>query len=132
MVVPSKVVDLVRHFDEKISEHHSEHYNETEVRREFIDPFFESLGWDIENIQGNSKVYKDVIHEDYIKIAGAPKKPDYSFRSGGVRQFFVEAKKPQIHLQSDSSASFQLRRYGWSAKLPLSILTNFSELVIYD
>jgi len=132
MVVPSKVLDLVRHFDEKISEHHSEHYNETEVRREFIDPFFESLGWDVENIQGNSKAYKDVIHEDYIKIAGAPKKPDYSFCSGGVRQFFVEAKKPQIHLQSDASASFQLRRYGWSAKLPLSILTNFNELVIYD
>jgi hypothetical protein len=30
------------------------------------------------------------------------------------------------------AAAFQLRRYGWSAKLPLSILTNFDEFAVYD
>ena len=30
------------------------------------------------------------------------------------------------------SAAFQLRRYAWSAKLPLSILSDFEELAVYD
>ena len=31
-----------------------------------------------------------------------------------------------------SAPAFQLRRYGWSAKLALSILTDFAELAVYD
>jgi len=69
-------------------------YNETQIRREFIDPLFKALGWDIDNQQGHAEAYKDVIHEDAIKVGGATKAPDYCFRIGGVRKFFVEAKKP--------------------------------------
>ncbi|MGB7575295.1 MAG: N-6 DNA methylase, partial [Thermodesulfobacteriota bacterium] len=76
--------------------------------------------------------YKDVIHEDAIKIAGATKAPDYCFRVGGVRKFFLETKKPSIDIKSQTSPAYQLRRYAWSAKLPLSILTDFQEMAIYD
>ena len=31
-----------------------------------------------------------------------------------------------------SEPAFQVRRYGYSAKLPLSILTNFEEFAVYD
>jgi hypothetical protein len=44
----------------------------------------------------------------------------------------VEAKKPSVKLRDDISAAFQLRRYAWSAKLPLSLLTDFDEFAIYD
>ena len=47
-------------------------------------------------------------------------------------QFFVEAKKPSVKLREDISAAFQLRRYAWSAKLPLSVLTDFEEFAVYD
>ena len=107
-------------------------YNETQVRREFIDPLFEELGWDIANRQGHAEPYKDVIHEDAIKVGGATKAPDYCFRVGGIRKFFLEAKRPSINLREDASPAFQLRRYAWSAKLPLSILTDFEELSVYD
>lgn len=53
-------------------------------------------------------------------------------RIGGVPQFFLEAKQPSKNLKNDSSYSFQLRRYGFSAGLPLNILTDFEELSIYD
>ena len=76
--------------------------------------------------------YKDVIHEESIKVGDYTKAPDYTFRMGGARKFFVEAKKPFVDLRSDPAPAFQLRRYAWSAKLPLSILTDFEELVIYD
>ncbi len=107
-------------------------YNETQLRREFVDPFFESLGWDVQNKQGHAEPYKDVIHEDAVKVGDATKAPDYSFRVGGTRKFFVETKKPSVNLASDVSPAFQLRRYGWSAKLPLSVLTDFEEFAAYD
>ncbi len=34
--------------------------------------------------------------------------------------------------KGDSTPAFQLRRYAWSANLPLSILTDFEEFVVYD
>jgi type I restriction-modification system DNA methylase subunit len=44
----------------------------------------------------------------------------------------VEAKKPSVDIKSDISPAYQLRRYAWSAKLPLSILTDFEEFAVYD
>ena len=46
-------------------------YNQTLARRDFIDPFFRSPGWDIDNAQGYAEAYREVIHEDKIKIGGA-------------------------------------------------------------
>ena len=132
MPAPALIHELVERFDRNRDAYHSGQYNETQARREFIDPFFEALGWDVNNRQGYAEAYKDVIHEDAIKIGGATKAPDYCFRIGGTRKFFVEAKKPSIKLRDDISAAFQLRRYAWSAKLPLSLLTDFDEFAIYD
>jgi len=42
--VPSKVAELVETFDQHIEAYRSQQYNETQLRREFIDPFFEELG----------------------------------------------------------------------------------------
>lgn len=115
-------------FDYNLSSYRSGKYNETQVRREFIDPFFEELGWDVGNRNGYAEAYKDVIHEDAIKIGGQTKAPDYSFRVGGTRKFFLEAKKPSVNIKDDLPPAFQVRRYAWSAKLPLSILTDFGKL----
>ena len=129
---PTAVVDLVARFRDHADAYHAGRYNETQIRREFIDPFFKTLGWDIWNEQGYAEAYKDVIHEDAISVGGATKAPDYCFRIGGVRKFFVEAKKPSVDIKADAGPAFQLRRYAWSAKLPLSILTDFEELAVYD
>ena len=102
------------------------------MRREFLDPFFEALGWDIFNKGGYAETYKDVIHEDSLEIEGENKAPDYAFRVGGMRKFFVEAKKPAVNIEMNIHPAFQLRRYAWSAKLPLGILTDFEEFAIYD
>lgn len=123
---------LVAKFDQNKESYLRSTYNEAQVRTEFIDPLFEALGWDVTNKQGFAEAYKEVIHEDAVKIGSATKAPDYSFRIGGVRKFFVEAKKPSVDIHDDPSPAFQLRRYAWSAKLPLSVLTDFQEFAIYD
>ncbi len=130
--MPDRIKKLVETFNYNIESYKKGSYNETQVRREFIDPFFEELGWDIANRKGYAEAYKDVIHEDAIKIGGVTKAPDYCFRIGGVRKFFLEAKKPAVNIKQDIHPAYQLRRYGWSAKLPLSILTDFEEFAVYD
>ncbi|WP_168165125.1 Eco57I restriction-modification methylase domain-containing protein [Anaeromyxobacter dehalogenans] len=107
-------------------------YNETQLRREFLDPFFAALGWDVANRSGCAEAYKDVVHEPTLRIGASVRAPDYCFRIGGTRKFFVEAKKPSVDLASDPGPAFQLRRYAWSATLPLSILTDFQEFAVYD
>ncbi len=129
---PKEIVDLVERFERNLDAYRSDAYNETRLRREFIDPFFRALGWDVDNESGAAEAYKDVVHEDSIKIGGATKAPDYCFRIGGTRKFFIEAKKPGANLKQESDPAFQLRRYAWSSKLPLSILSNFREFVVYD
>src|SRR5205085_4667295 len=132
MAAPQTVLELIERFDRNRVAYRSEQYNEARLRIEFLNPLFEALGWDVNNKHGYAEAYKDVINEDAIKVGGATKAPDYSFRIGGTRKFFVEAKKPVINLKDASEPAFQLRRYAWSAKLPLSILTDFEELAIYD
>ncbi|MDD4127942.1 MAG: Eco57I restriction-modification methylase domain-containing protein, partial [Methanomicrobium sp.] len=132
MPAPIEIIELVERFNQYNSKYTSPSYNETQVRREFIDPFFKALGWDVDNNRGYDERYKEVIHEDAIKIGGKTKAPDYSFRIGGVRKFFVEAKKPAVNLKENPEPAYQLRRYAWSAKLPVSILTDFEEFIVFD
>ena len=86
MTAPDTILKLVDQFHTHLAAYKSAEYNETQARREFIDPFFEALGWDVFNKQGYAEAYKDVIHEDAIKIGGATKAPDYAFRIGGHAQ----------------------------------------------
>jgi hypothetical protein len=126
------IAERVAVFARHRAQYRADEYKEAQLRREFLDPFFEALGWDVTNRQGLAEQYKEVVNEDALKIAGTTKAPDYSFRIGGVRKFFAEAKKPTVPLKTDREAAYQLRRYAWSAQLPLSILSDFEELAIYD
>jgi len=128
-----KIESLVIRFEDQYESYKHSDYNETLTRRDFIDPFFKALGWDMDNEAGYAEAYREVIHEDKVKVSGATKAPDYSFRlGGGKRLFFVEAKKPSVSVKDDIHPAYQVRRYGWSAKLPISIITDFEEFSIYD
>ena len=128
------IAGLVQRFDSHRDSYLHSAYKEAQLRREFIDPMWKALGWDIDNEKGYAEQYKEVIHEDAIKISADAytKAPDYCFRIGGVRKFFLEAKKPSVDVHNDPEPAFQLRRYAWSAKLSLSVLTDFEELAVYD
>jgi hypothetical protein len=86
MPVPLEVKRLLERYEAQREAYESGQYKETEIRVEFIDPFFKALGWDVHNEQGYAEAYKDVIHEDALKIGGATEAPDACFRIGGVRQ----------------------------------------------
>ncbi|MCW3141756.1 MAG: N-6 DNA methylase [Methanophagales archaeon] len=127
-----RIKELVDRFRYNLDVYKESSYNEAQVRIEFINPFFEALGWDVRNKQGFAEQYKEVIYEDVIKVGRSTRAPDYSFRIGGQRKFFVEAKKPAVNVKEDVSPAYQLRRYAWSAKLPLSVVTDFEEFSVFD
>lgn len=132
VTVPEEVHRLVERFDENRAAYHSGVYNEAQVRVDFINPLLELLGWDVDNRQGKPEAYRDVIYEDRVMVGGGTKAPDYGLYAGGVRRLFLEAKKPSVDIAGDVNPAVQLRRYAWSAKLPLSLLTDFEELAVYD
>ena len=109
-------------------------YNETLLRSDFLDPFFELLGWDIKNSSGKPTNEREVILEEALKASASEhsKKPDYTFRLFSERKFFLEAKKPCVSIESNNDTAKQVRRYGFTAKLKISVLSNFEYLIIYD
>ncbi len=123
MAAPDSLYQLVEKFEAQ------KPANETELRRQFVDPLFAALGWDVTD-------NRQVGHEVSVMVAEGgrqrPKRPDYGFRIGGATRFFVETKPPHLNLKNDSSPAFQLRRYGWSGNLPVSVLTDFEEFCVYD
>ncbi|MDR3111257.1 MAG: N-6 DNA methylase [Planctomycetaceae bacterium] len=132
-IANQKIAELVERFSKQYESYKNSDYNETQTRRDFIDPFFKALGWDVDNENGYAESYREVIHEEKVKVGKATKAPDYSFRLvGGKRLFFVEAKKPSVVIKDEIQPAYQVRRYGWSAKLPISIITDFEEFAIYD
>jgi len=126
------IAGLVEHFRSNREFFFSPDYREVQARQEFIDPFFVALGWDVRSERRVAPQYREVISEEPVEIEGHKKAPDYVFRVGQTPKFFVEAKKPGVPIKDDPLSAYQLRRYAWSAKLPLSILTDFEEFAVYD
>ncbi len=58
MPAPAKIRELIQRFERNLDAYRSGQYNETQVRREFIDPFLKELGWDVDNKKQLSKYGK--------------------------------------------------------------------------
>ena len=132
MTAPRTVVQLVRKFGEQREICTAGAASQTHVQIEFVDPLFRALGWDVDNSKGFSLAYREVVREDAVRTERNKKAPDYSFRIDGQRKFFVEARKPPAGIGADPGAVVQLRRYAWSARLPISVITDFEEFALYD
>ena len=125
---------LVEKYESNRNFYRTLNFNETQVRNEFLDPLFEVLGWDIRNMSGKKTNEREVLLEESLKADAAThsNKPDYTFRLFGERKFFLEAKKPCVDISTDDNPAKQVRRYGYTANLKISVLSNFEDLYIYD
>lgn len=128
------IKDLVKKYHSDRETYLKANYNETQLRTDFLDPFFELLGWDIKNSKGKPTNEREVLVEEGLKADATAntKKPDYTFRLFSERKFFLEAKKPNVKIEKDNEPAKQVRRYGFTAKLKISVLSNFEYLAIYD
>jgi len=92
-------------------------YNETDTRAELIDPFFDILGWDIRDEKGLPNRLREVIRETRVDVEEARKRPDYEFKLGYERKFFVDIllplrSRPPIRHPKGSFSAFAEVDYG--------------------
>ena len=132
------IKELVQQYFDSEDDYKSRKYNEAQIRQDLINPFFEALGWNINN-KGLTPSKREVIVETSVEVYDeltnkqkAIKHPDYGFLFNGTEKFYVEAKHPLVPLFSKPEPAFQIRRYAYSARMPVSILTDFEEFVVYD
>lgn len=123
MSAPDSIYQLVEKFDRDKERFTHPHYNEAQLREQFVNRFFRALGWDLG---------EQVLHEAGLRSGGTIKHPDYTFLAGSRRAFYVETKKPSIDIGNSIEPAEQLRSYGWSGNTALGILTNFAEFAVYD
>ena len=128
----TRLKELIQQFKEGETFYTSKDFVESEVRSKFIDPFLECLKWDVKNEKGARHDKREVITEDRVIVDGQTKHPDYTLMFGGVRKIYIEAKQPSVNLKLDPAPALQVRRYAYTAKMPIAILTDFQELAIYD
>ena len=131
-----RLLKLVEAYQKHFKQYNRPDYNETEVRNDFVNPFFEILGWDVQNKKNLPQHLREVKHEASVFVEEngkqVKKKPDYEFHVGSTPYFFLETKKPNVDIMASKEAAFQTRRYGWNGNLEISVLSNFTDLVIYD
>jgi len=125
---------LVEKYENNREHYLSRNYNESQLRTDFLEPFFELLEWDIKNASGKMTNEREVLVEEPLKenASANTKKPDYTFRLFDTRKFFIEAKKPSVKIHESPEPARQIRAYGFTAKLKISALSNFEYLAIYD
>jgi len=119
MAAPTEVVELVERFDRNRDAYRHAQYNETQVRLEFIDPLFMALGWDVHNTSGYAEAYKDVIHEDAIKVGGVtnvvPPPPYFIVGMIIPRRMIFWQKRKTIRVGIEESTSDAIVMCGYPA-----------------
>ncbi len=125
MNFPQEVRELVDKFNRNQPKYMSKEYHEADVRNEFVDPFFEALGWAMRDSE-------QIKREGGLRIDDTVKYTDYTFKVANQTVFYVETKKPSVNLYEAAEPAIQLRRYGWNGNIGVGILTNFRQFVVYD
>lgn len=127
-------------------------FDEESTREQFINRFFDALGWDVVDAAGHGQQREVVFHprlrtepgvagreewdEDLTAEQLAARNPvtqvpDYAFRVEGVTRFYVEAKRAGASADARPSVH-QLKTYAWSQPTRVGVLTNFRELRVFE
>jgi type I restriction-modification system DNA methylase subunit len=103
-----------------LDEHKIKVLNEAATKQGYIQPLFESIGWDFTNTD-------EVSPEDNTSNG----RVDYAFKLHGVSQFYVEAKSLKEDV-NDPKYIKQAISYAYNKGVTWAILTNFHSLRVFN
>jgi Alw26I/Eco31I/Esp3I family type II restriction m6 adenine DNA methyltransferase len=126
----SATAQLVKRFRASAPDYVSSGYDEQSLRLEYLNSFFEALGWDVRNAAGAPPHLKDVRVENPTSSGEGTgrKRADYVFRIGGMDRLVCEAKKFPEDLERHH---FQIQNYVFNLRLWVGVLTNFERLEVF-
>jgi len=129
-----ELAKLISDYEENRDQYFKSDYDEIRFRNDIINRFFKILGWDVDNTENLPEYNRDVIIHYKLKGKKSTTRPDYAFGLLAKLKplFFVEAKTPATKIKDHKDSAHQIRRYGKTAGLSVSILTNFEEFAVYD
>jgi adenine-specific DNA-methyltransferase len=116
-----KIQALVSKYEEETSSGKLKKYTEEDIKKGFIIPLFEALGWD-------SKNRDEVSSEEHIKSSG---RVDYGFYLNNRPKFYLEAKSARADINSPDFAA-QAVRYAYNRGTTWAVLTNFERLKLFN
>jgi len=88
---------------------------EEQIKFRFIEPLFEILGWEREDIEKEKRVLKG--------------RADYILRIGNQNKLVIEAKKTSVGLNEEEGR--QAVSYAYHKNIKFAILTNFARIRVY-
>ena len=110
-----KIKKLIEEFKE-IPKSNLDSMPEEDIKRIFITPLLEYLGWGKFDILSEARVLKG--------------RADYILKSGNQELLVVEAKKTNVPLLGEKEG-WQAVSYAYHRKIKFAVLTNFKELKVY-
>ncbi len=121
MDAKEKIEALVARYKNESASNKLKKYSEEDVKKGFILPFFEALGWDTTD-------RSEVSAEEHIKSSG---RVDYGFYLNDRPKFYLEAKPPKANIHDEQWAR-QAIRYSWNKGVTWAVLTNFDRLLVFN
>ena len=122
----ARIVELISKYEQIKKSGEIKKYNEESTKKDFIQPLFESLGW---NFSNRGKSNDSVSAEETI----SKKRVDYGFRINGVPKFFLEAKSlREESIHTNSKYVIQAIDYAWMKSCSWAILCNFETIAVYN
>lgn len=116
----TKIQALIDSYEKVKSSRQISKYSEEETKKDFIEPLFEALGW---NIRDKS----EVTAEEHQSNGRA----DYGFYLDSRLKFYVEAKSLKADLYREEFAN-QAVRYSWNKGATWTVLTDFENIKIFN
>jgi len=121
--VKQSIQKLVEKYQRVVEARKIKSYNEAQTRNEFIEPLFESLGWDMRNIITDNEVTTEE------NVSGG--RVDLAFRINGIPKFYLEAKSLKVDLDLEQYAR-QSVNYAWNKSVPWAVLTDFETVKVFN
>jgi hypothetical protein len=99
MPAPDSVLQLCATFADHRDHFRSGIYNEAQLRKQFLDPLFDALGWDMANSQGLAPQYRDVIDDVHVMR-------EASATSDGIVKLHSEREDAVVPIESAIAKPF--------------------------
>ena len=124
MNIPKKLNQLIEKF-EKVD---SKSLKKSKLISDFIEPFFQLLGWNIKSLKNNPLIEPEVKQLTKINETF----PEFLFKTSNYNQFYLKIANLN-NISIEKSELFKtLHRTCWTSNTSIGIVTDFQSIYIYN